>query len=356
MADTAQALAPAETDPNAQIQNAVDAFKAFDNPSAAQPRGEDGKWVKTGSGQPDEDEAGAEDEDEPEAQAEGEPEDEAEGDEDAEAGAADEAQPLPPSWGADDQELWNSLPPEARAKIAEREGERDRGLNLKLQENALATKAAKAKADEFSTKLDDLTRVIGTVEALYKTPEPDARAFGYGTVQFNEAAYIAAHQQWQQTENVLAQLNEQRETARKEASEAEAAQYSEWLNGHNAEFAPQFVELAPDLKDNAKAASVFNSVFDYAKKHGVDPAMFEGDRVKEIPLGHVLAYYKAMKFDELRAAKAPAKPKPAGPAVKPGVSSPRSAQKAARQQKAFDRLAREGSIEAGAAVFRNFFG
>ena len=47
--------------------------------------------------------------------------------------AADDPQPpevvLPRSWPADKAELWTSLPPEAQAVIAAREGQRDAAVN-----------------------------------------------------------------------------------------------------------------------------------------------------------------------------------------------------------------------------------
>ena len=341
--DTAQLSGAAETDPNALLQNAANAFKAFDNPAPAQPRDEAGRFA---SEQPQEIE-----DDEPEAiEAEGEV---AEDDEDAQE-AAEPAQPMPPSWGADDAELWESLPPETQAKIAAREGERDRGLNLKLQEAANVRKAVEQRAAELSTKLEDLDRVIGTVEAIYKTPEPDPRAFGYGTQQFNEAAFIAAHQQWQQSESLLAQLNEQRSATAKEQSEAEAKAFTEWKQQHEAQFAPKLLADVPELTDPAKGEPMLRDMITYAIENGIPEDVFAPEAQDELTSAQLHILWKAREYDRLRASNAAPKPKPAGPAVKPGVSSPRSAQKVARRQKDFDRLAREGSIEAGAAVFKHF--
>lgn len=349
--DTAQAFAPAETDPNVQLENAADAFKAFLNPTSAQPRDETGRFAK--EEQPDETpEANLEAADETEAE---EGSDEAVEDSEAEE-AADEAQPMPPSWGAEDAELWNSLPPETQAKIATREGERDRGLNLKLQESANERKAARLAAQEAQTKRNEYLTALETVEALYKEPEPDPRAFGYGTAQFNEGGFRAAHHQWQQNSQALAQFAEQREALQREATDAEASAFGEWKQQHEAEYAPKLLADVPDLKDAAKADPLLRELVTYAIANGIPQDVFDEGAQDQITSAQLHLLWKAQEFDRLRATKTAPKPRPAaGPAVKPGVSSPRSAQKAAQTQKARDRLAREGSIEAGAAVFKQFF-
>lgn len=343
--DTAQALAPAETDPNAQLETAADAFKVFLDPTAARPRDERGRFAS------DEETPEAE---EPEAveTVEGEAVEEDEADEEA----AEPAQPLPPSWGAEDAELWSTLPPEVQARVAEREGERDRGLNLKLQETANSRREAILAAKEAQTKRQEYLTALETVEAIYKSPEPDPRAFGYGTQQYNEAAFLVAHRQWQQNEQALAQFNEQRESISKKAAEDEAKAFSEWKQQHETEFAPKLLADVPELKDAGKAGPLLNDLVAYAVRNGIPEDTFAPGSEDEITSAQLHILWKAHQFDRLRDAKAAPKPKPsAGPAVRPGVSSPRSAQKAARVQSAHDRLAREGSVEAGAAVFKQLF-
>lgn len=346
MVDTAQPLAAAETDPNAQLADAANAFKTFVDPPPEQPRAPDGRFAG-----PVTDEADADDELEPD---EGEGAGGAEADE-ADEEAAEQAQPLPPSWGAEDEELWATLPPEAQAKIAAREGERDRGLNLKLQETANARKAAELAAKEAQTRRDDYLTALGTVEALFKTPRPDARAFGYGTAQYNAAAYNAADAQWNENERALAQFKEQREAVQKQADEEADAAFKEWKQQHEAEYAPKFVADVPDLTDPVKAAPLVNGLIEFAIANGIPQSVFEEGEIDTVTSAQLHILWMASEFQKLRSAKAAPKPRQAGPAVKPGVSSPRSAQKASRRQAAFDRLDREGSVEAGAAVFKQLF-
>jgi len=342
--DTAQPAAAAETDP---VADAASAFKAFDAP--AQPRDDSGKFASTEIEEELPPEEPYAEEAEPlEAEA-----DDGDNEED-EQEAAEEAQPLPPSWGADDQDLWESLSPEAQGKIALREGERDRGLNLRLQETANARKAAQAKVVEVSNTLEHLSNVIGTVEGLYKTPEPDARAFGYGTEQFNEAAYRAAHQQWRETEGVLAQLKEQQSAAQKEVEEASNSAFSEWKQEHETQFAPKLLADVPELQDPARGQPVLDAMITYATENGIPAEVFSPESQEEITSAQLHILWKAQQYDRIRQGKTPPKPRSAGPAVKPGVSSPRSAQKATQRKRVFDRNAREGSIESGAAVFKQF--
>lgn len=344
MVDTAQPGTAAETDPNVQIGNAADAFMAFDDPSSVQPRNDLGQFAKD---EPEEEQG--EEEEMADAPDEGE-EAELEAEE-----AAEDAQPMPPSWGADKAELWNSLPPEAQSAIVEREGERDRGLNLKLQEAAQQRKAYETKQQEASTRLEELNRVVEMVESIYRTPEPDPRAFGYGTQQFNRAAYDAAFNQWQQTEQTLAQLTKQRDEAATAQSKAEDEAFAAWKQEHEAVYAPKFIADVPDLTDPAKGGAVLHELFEYGKASGIPEDVFSDENANRLTSAELHTLWKAQQFDKLRASQGgKPKPKPAGPAVKPGVSSPSSATKVARQKKNFDRLAREGSIEAGAAVFRDF--
>lgn len=344
MTDTAQLAGAAETDPNAQLDNAADAFKAFLNPEPAQLRDDAGKFTTE---QPvEEDQA----EDEAEAD-EADAEDEATEDEQEEA---DEAHPLPPSWGAEDVEFWNSLPPEAQAKIAAREGERDRGLNLKLQESANERKAASLAAQEAQNKRNEYLQALEMVEGLYAVQKPDPRAYGYGTQQYNAAGYNAALAEYEQTSQALAQFKEQREALSTQAAEEEKASFAAWKQQHETEYAPKLLADVPELKDTAKAEPLLRELVTYAIQQGVPEDVFAEDAQEQITSAQLHLLWKANQFDKLRANKSAPKPKP-GPAVKPGVSSPRSATRAAQNQKAHDRLAREGSVEAGAAVFKQFF-
>lgn len=352
--DTALPLEAAETDPNVQLQNAAEAFKAFDAPQVERPRDEQGRFAR-GSGEESTEEA--EYEDDPEAdEDEGEDDYAAdEADEEAEGPDEDEAHPLPPSWPADKAEVWNSLPAEARALIEQRDAEQLRATNDKFQEIANARKAAEAEARrEANTKRDELINALAQVEGLYAPIEPDPRAFGYGTPHFNEAAYSSAYAQYQQNAQAVAQFAEQRKTLQAEAETEAKAEFQQWKATHEAQYAPKLLADMPELKDAQKGGPALRSLIDYAVTHGIPEDVFSEEAQDEITSAQLHILWKAQQFDKARAKPQQAKPKSAGPRVKPGVATPPSSRKAARRQRDFDRLDREGSIGAGAAVFKHF--
>lgn len=345
MTDTAQSFGTAETDPNAQLENAANAFKAFDNPVAAQPRDETGKFA---SAEQPEEIAEAE---EPEAeQAEG---DEAEADE-ADTEAAEPAQPLPPSWPEDMAEQWSQLPAETQAFLANREAERERAVNAKFQESANARKASELAAREAQTKRQDYLAALETVEAIYTVPKPDPRAFGYGTPQYDAAGFNLALAQYEQTTSAIAQFKEQREALQKEAAAEEENAFAEWKQQHEAQFAPKLLADVPELKDPAKAEPLLRELVRFAIDSGIPEDVFAEDAQDQVTSAQLHILWMAQQYAKLKSVKSEPKPRQASPAVRPGVSSPRSAQKAVQAQKVRDRLAREGSVDAGAALWKQF--
>lgn len=83
-------------------------------------------------------------------------------DDDDDVDAADPAQPdavaMPNSWSKDDAVLWDELPPEAQARIAEREGQRDQAVYHKFQEAANARRVGARPFDELITHGQSVTR------------------------------------------------------------------------------------------------------------------------------------------------------------------------------------------------------
>ena len=335
--DTAQPLA-AETDTNVALRAAADAFK---NAVSDKPRDEQGRFAP--SAEPEEiDTVDEEPEGEAETGDEGEIEEQDE--------AADEAQPdpvpMPSSWSKEEAERWNALPPETQAFIAEREGQRDAAVNAKFQEAANIRKEAAEKRESLAEQLDLIMSAITPVK-------PDPRAFGYGTTQFNQAAYDVAVQEYQAQEAALNGLKEQREALSTEQAEAERKAFEEWKEQHEAAYAPKLLADVPELTDPVKGAAALHSLLDYAVKAGIPAENFAPDVQDQITSAQLHILWKAAQWDK---AKASGKPvvKVAGPAVRPGVTSTRSATRAVAQKRASDTLRKTGSIEAGAAVFKQF--
>lgn len=342
MTDTAQAPAPAETDP---LAAAAQAFRTF-NPDPVETeeplRDDRGRFAPA-------EESEAEDEQAP-ADA---PEDT---DEEDEQQAAEEAQPMPPSWPEAEAEQWSALPPETQAYLAKREGEREAAVNAKFQDAANVRKAAEAVQAEAQTNRTQYADALETLMAAIQPVKPDPRAFGAGTGQYNSEAYAIANAEFDAAQSVFAQLAEQRDAIKAEEAKQEAQQFETWKQEQEAQFAPKFLADVPDLTDAAKAEPIIRDLVSFAITNGIPESVFSPEEQKFVTSAQLRILWMAQQFEKLRTSPAAAQPKPApAPVVKPGVSSPRSAQKAASRQRNFDRLSREGSVEAGAAVFKDFF-
>lgn len=351
MVDTAQPMA-AETDPNVQLQTAADAFKAFTTEQPIErPRDDRGRFAS--DAEPVE-----------EIEAEGElPEAENDDEQEDEPEAAEEAQPeaadLPPSWSKEDADLWQSLPPEAQAKIATREGEREKAVNQKFQEAANVRRAVETQLAEANTNRNQYAALLDEVTSLVTPQRPDPRAYGAGTGAYNREAYDLALVEYEQQSTILDQLRQQREAiSAQQASEMDQAAQAARATIEEA-WKPKFIELVPDVTDPAKGGKAIQDLVEYAVANGIEQSLFEDPKAaSSITSAELLILEKARRYDQLQAAKgkvreAPA-PKPATPTVRPGVVTSRSAQRASAFQKDTSRLAKSGSIEDGAAVFRHF--
>lgn len=330
--DTAQPVPAAETD---AIANAASAFKSFTmEEPIAQPRDETGKF------------AAVEPEDEPDA-VEAEPEEDDDGEE------AAEAQPMPPSWPADQADHWAQLPAETQEFVLAREAERERAVNAKFQESANARKEAQTEREQAKAVRTQLADQLDMLAAAIQPVKPDARAYGAGTGQYNREAYDFALAEYETQSAALAQLTEQRNAIKAQADQEAATSFETWKQEHEARFAPRLLADVPELTDATKADPLIRELVKYAIDAGVPEDVFAEDQQKYITSAQLHLLWKAAQYDKLRANPPQAKPKPASPAVKPGVSSPRSAQKAAQRARISDRLASEGSIAAGAAMWKS---
>lgn len=352
MSDTAQPMLAAE---NVAINEGADAFKAFLTPKDEQPRDETGKFAAV---EQEEEEEIAE----PADEADEAGHDEDEGDDEAADEAQPEATPMPKSWGAEDRDVWDALPPEAQAKIAEREGQRDTGLNQKLQEVANQRKAIEGQLAEANANRDQYAQAIDTVLSLVQPQKPTPYDFGYGSENYDRDAYDIAITQYDQQNQFIGNLMQQRQAIAaqqaEEANKAHAARHAE-IEG---QWFPKLLDAVPELKEPAKSAETVNSIIRYAIESGIPEEAFASpDAAKSLTSAEMLIAWKAMMYDKGRAAAkrvqetAKPAPKPTGPAVKPGVQVSRQSVERNRLGRAQQRLATEGSVEAGAAVFKHYF-
>lgn len=352
MTDTAQPEMAA--DPNVALQDAANAFKNFDKPPE-KARDQTGKFAKEPVEELDDeilpdDFEGNEPEDD-----DGEIDDgEVETDEEPDEGHP-EAVEMPTSWNKEQAEHWAALPPETQAFIAEREGQRDAAVNQKFQEAANIKKANQAIIDEANANRDLFIQAADEVLSVIKPQKPTPQQYGAGTGQYDRESYDLAMAQYEQSTQYLEQVKQQREQQVAQRADQEEQQFTQAKAQIEEIHAPKLLANIPELKDPAKGHAVLNELIDYAVTNGIMEDQFSPENQKYITSPELNMIWKAKEYDRITAKKGAPPPKAkAGPAVKPGVSSPRSAVRKTQFQKQSQRLAKTGSIEDGAAIFKHF--
>ena len=355
MTDTAQPATAAETEvvPSEDaLQGAADAFKTFSAEAPERLRDDKGRFASAEEAEEQEIEA------EEEAEPEGEAEAEAESQEDEEE-AAEEAQPdLPTSWSQEKAELWTGLPPEAQEYIRQRDGEQTAAVNAKFQEAANLRKAHEAEIGEAQANRQRFAEAAELVLASVRPQKPPLTMLDMNSADYNPDAYHLANAQYEEAAQFLAgvhaQLNEVRAQEQEQAQRDRATR----LGQINETYQPVLLKDVPDLAVPEKQQAALTEIADYAVRNGVPEEYFaDPDHARELTAPAIHMMWKAMKYDQTQAAKAKVQPKalkPAAPVVKPGVTTTRSSIERAKRNKDFERLDKEGSIEAGAAVFKHF--
>lgn len=345
MTDTPQPEAAGETvvDPMADLMSAI---KANDGGPA---RGADGKFVARDA--PQEIEAGEAEEAEPVETGEAEDY----GEEEAEE-AHPEPVEMPSSWAKEDAEMWSALPAETQEKIRSREAERDTALNQKFQEAANIRKANEALVAEASNNREKFIQAADEVLSLIKLDRPTPQQYGAGTGQYDREGYDLAVAQFEQASQLIENVRQQQsEAIAQHRAEIETAE-RQAFEAVESQFRPKLLALVPDLSVADKAPQVVAEIARYAVSQGIPEDVFASpERAKRITSPELTLAWKAMQYDKLQEAKGkvePKAPKAPGPAMRAGSPPSRTAVRTQERQKAFDRLNRDGSIEAGAAVLK----
>jgi hypothetical protein len=274
------------------------------------------------------------------------------GDDDEAEQAGDEPQPdevpLPASWPAEQAELWESLPPEARAFIALREGQRDAAVNAKFQEAANLRKAHEAEIEEAKLNRQRYAQAVDDVLGLVVPTMPPRTMLDRRSPDYDPDAY---HYRKALHEDTVAFLNRHRTQRQQIAAQEDVARF----NTLNDATRDGLIAAVPDIADHAKAPALFQELIDYAVSLGTPADTFESPTAAIE--WHVL--WKAREYDRLQSARARVKdaprpePRKAQPAVRPGVATRREAAEQQRRGAALERLRKEGSVDAGAAAFKH---
>jgi hypothetical protein len=275
--------------------------------------------------------------------------------------AADEAQhkdpTMPESWPADKAEVWQSLEPDAQAFIRQRDDEQKAAINVKFMEAANVRKAGEAQYTAAQSIHQSALHGLDLAMQVLQPQEPSISMLDINSSDYDPDSYHLAKAQYQHSLKYLNDLANQRQNLVAQAEQDARNRDAARLHQINEATAPAFVKEVPDAADPAKLQPLLRGLADYAIKAGLPADVFDGS---ETALEwHML--WKAREYDRMLAAKAKVQtdprpePRRASPPVRPGVATPPSAKAAARRQGAMDRLAKSGSIEDGAAVFKQIF-
>lgn len=355
--ETAQPHMAAENDGLNVAANAFKAFVAGDVvPDAPVNRDEQGRFAAM-----DEE---IETEDAPEYEADAEAvEDSVEGENDGEAASDEEAQQEPPlelptSWAADKADVWENLPRDAQEYLISRDREVNAAVNQKFQEAANVRKANEAIVQEAAANRTRYLEAVDSVLSLVQPTKPSYAMLDPNSESYNPDGYHLMTAQYEQQAQYVNQLQQQRhELVAQQQAEMEQMALQAYHEIEN-RARPAFLTDVPDVTDPVKGNAVLNEIAEYAVSLGIPPDIFtDPSNAQRITSAEYHMAWKAMQYDKIKAAesrvKPTAKPKPSQPALKPGPTASRSSVEKARTHKAFQRLAQEGSVEAGAAIFKS---
>jgi hypothetical protein len=181
---------------------------------------------------------------------------------------------MPSSWAKEDAETWTSLPPEAQAKIAEREGQRDAAVNQKFQEAANVRKSYETLAGEAQNSRKDALALIEQVQNLIVPQRPPVSMLNPQSGDYNPDAYHLAEAQYREATELLNALGQQRQnlTAQQQA-DAQRAQAA-YMGEIESKARPALYADVPDLQDPVKAGPVLNDLVRYALDKGIPADTF----------------------------------------------------------------------------------
>jgi hypothetical protein len=218
-------------------------------------------------------------------------------------------------------------------------------------------KANEALITEAQTNRQRFAEAADLVLSMVRPERPPATMLDPRSADYNPDAYHLAHAQFQQAAEFVESVKQQREYALAQQQQESTQAEAQYIAQVEEKFRPALLKDVPDLADPAKQGPMLNKLIQYAVSQGIGEHVFTDPEIAQrITSPELHMAYKAMKYDEMMKAKAKVQPKaarPAAPPVRPGVATSRSAIEATKRKEVTDRLAREGSVEAGAAFFKN---
>ena len=353
--DTGQPLAAPETDP---MRAAAEAFKAFDGLDAPSPRDEvEEQRLRDERGRFASKEAEIEAADEGEPEAGAESQDEGQDADEAPDEGQPEVAPLPESWSQENAEIWAQLPPEAQAYIAQRDGEQKALITRVTQETANARKAAEAVQAEAQANRDNALAITEAAIQLIQPQWPSPTMLNINSGDYDPDTYHLQRAQAESQQAYLTQLTGQRQQLIAQAQQDAQRAEQEHAAQINQATLPAFSAAYPEALDQAKAQDFYGGLVKFAIDAGAPEDFFRSGPLTAVEW-HIIADAKKWREHQTALKKVKTEQKPAArqaqPAVRPGVTTPRSAVEATKRKASMERLARSGSIQDAAAVFKTF--
>jgi hypothetical protein len=255
-------------------------------------------------------------------------------------------------------EEWQTLPAPVREKIVAREAEREAAVNAKFQEAANVRKANEAVIIEANQSRQRFVEAADHVLSMVQPQRPPLSMLTPGSHDYNPDHYHLLNAQADQTERLIADVQQQRSQALAQLTQAAEAQAFEEMSQIEAKARPALFKDVPELSDPQKHNDALGSIVRYAIESGIPQSVFtDPEQAKFVTSAQIHLAWKASQYDKMIAAKAkvnPKAPKPAAPVVRPGVTTSKSQVESVQRKNVMERLNREGSIEAGAAAFKLF--
>ena len=265
---------------------------------------------------------------------------------------AEETEP-PASWTAEAKELWAKLPPDVREVISSRETERERAINLKLQETSALRQqyeTEQAQTLQYRQAYEQRLNVLAKqLEANIPAEFRNIRSTG-DLQQLSERDPAAAQRFMIWRESAVQVLNELSALDQQKAAQASANQRT--LVEREAKV---LAEKWPELADPTRGSAIRDEIVELLHGFG-----FNNEEIGGISDHRILLFakqfmegQKALKALEKAKAKVVVKPLPKvvapskGEATGPGNGVNKGA---------LSKIARSGNMDATAAAMAKLFG
>jgi hypothetical protein len=273
-------------------------------------------------------------------------------------GADAEAEKLPPiepprSWTKEDKELFNGLPRETQERLADRERSREREFSTRLNEAAEKSKGLTAKeqaAEQVRAQYEQaLPMLLQSIQESHAGEFSDIK-----TIQDVERLAREdwpRYVQWDASQKKIAAVQQQTQEAQKRQEQEKSTKLKTFIAEQNA----LFLEKAPEMADDKKAAEIGRSAVTMLKDLGFTPAelseLWEGGKDISLRDHRVqLLIRDSLRYREAAKNVKTAQAKPVPQVVRPGVAQPRGAVDEERVKSLDARLTATGSLKDAVAA------